>query len=1078
MLYCGVLGSIAAFGDDGRELVIVSESQRRLLALLCLHANSSIRSVVMEERLGVSSGALRTSISRLRRTVGADAILTAHGAYTMRAKTDVAEFERLVRRAHASTADEARSDLERARTLWRGSGYEEFAHEEWARVESQRLQELHAKNMEALAILLLEANDRAGALDVIAPLISDHPYRDLPRALMMRAYHEAGRTTEALRQFQAYRAMLRDAVGTDPSDDLVALDRSIAANLDLRELATQGHPAWNRGHRPTKVEVYSEARLPTPVSSFVGRDHEARTVAELLASHRLVTLTGPGGSGKTRLALRLASTISRDGLSEVFWIDLGVLGSDNEVAEHVATEIGVVPGHDPITEIQRRLDARQLLLVFDNAEHVLDATAAVVSAVLTHCPHATALVTSRESLGVSGEVVWRVPAMALPEGNVTINDFERHDALRLFLTRAREARPGMAVDQRAVTHIVEICKELDGIPLALELAAARLRTLPLESVAQGVSEIIGWKSSDGRFALGRHRTLRASIEWSFGLINSAEQQMLLALAVFQCPFDVEAAEAITDSIQACDGADDVVGALADVGLLQFDDDRQWFRMLHTVRQFCLERVSDDGGRDLLESARARYFADWCEQVGAGSAGIDRRPFVTRMPDVAAAMTWARQNDRLVAYRICVGLAAVRSTLGHNAELVATWQWLMEIDVEERDPAWAEAVAGLLSTATGYMLDTVRAEGLALAELPAGPSRARSWLERGRAMVPAYWGRPERIQSYVNGLSEPEDDLEASIYVGFASYMHALTGQLDECDPLLERLRRLTRRHATTLCIESIGNGYAAAIVVDTLRGDLDLALDRGRRPVPTDTAFSITAAAALAHAALLARDQASMERALAWAGQGSIPILRFLTPFIACCAALLENRVEESADLAEDFWDQASQVPLWQVFALPLVNIALIESGRSEIATARSQQAAALLDGMSSPPLPTTSLHLAWAQIALAAGDGEDAERTALEALASARHAGLQLATIDALELVVEASQRQGVRTQSFRMQEAAAERKRLDYRFSMVPLVTSSLVPAASVRPVPLHPWMKRNPTGTLLKAAAPTTSARSIRE
>lgn len=1040
VVYCRVLGSIRVVDADGAELVLASKSQRRLLAMLCHRSHTVVRSVVLEEHLGLSAGALRTSISRLRRVIGPECLVTGPAGYELRADVDVGEYERLVAEAEVSSAGQARCALERACALWGGLPYDEFADEPWAEVEVRRLGELHAAAMEELVVILLDAGDEAAAMVALVPLIDEHPYRDQPRALLMRALTQAGRTTEALRQYQAYRALLCNDIGTQPSAALMELDRAIAAGSDLGVLRERRHPAWTRHRGPPRVaERESHFRLPAPVSSFVGRSRETAEVTALLGEHRMVTLTGAGGSGKSRLALRVASSVPDRRSTDAWWIDLGVLEIGGDVAEQIATEIGVVPRADVVAELERRLRDRSTLLVLDNAEHVIDAAAEVVVALLARCPGVRTLITSRESLGVPGEVVWRVPALGLPDetARTTLDDLEQHDALRLFLARAREARPGMAVDRRAVDHITSICRKLDGMPLALELAAARLRTLPLESVAQSADEITRWKGSGQRVPLSRHATLRASIEWSFDLVSPIEQQMLAALAVFRSPFDTEAARAVAVAIGAGDETIDLIRRLTEVGLLHLDDDSGRYRMLHTVRQFCLEREAADGAcRSRLDSAHARFFANWCAEVAAGEHGIEHRPIVRRMPDVVAAMAWARANDHLTALRMCSDLAPVRSALGHSADFDATWWWLLAFDDEHRDPLWAEAVAGLLTTAASRRFDTTLVAQELSAHLPAGPSRARSWLERSAAMVPAFSGRPAQIQSYAAGLLDRRNDVEASIYVGFAAYMLVLTGRLDECDPLLEQLRRLTRRHDTQFSVDSVGNGYAAAIVAETVCGDLGSALERSRRPVPSDPAFSMTSAAALAHASLLSCDTGTMERAVEWASQGSFPLLQFLTPFTSCCRALLDGAVVEAADHAAEFWDEALAVPVWRLFALPLVNFALIDAGRIDAAGAVTDRAAVLLDDMATAPLLITAAHLAQGQVALARGHLDLAERAAIAALEAARSHRFSLAVVDALELRAAVTKRSGNSAVSRSLGERArAERDRLDYRFELTTL-------------------------------------------
>ncbi len=1043
MSQCNVLGAVRVFDSDGLRLILASQAQRRLLAMLCLRAHTTVRSVVLEEHLGLSSGALRTSISRLRRVIGAETLVSGSAGYELKASVDAVEYGRLVNEAFLSEAERARLCLEQAGALWDGPAYDEFAHEPWAEIEARRLGELHSAAVEELVLLLLEAGEPAAAIATVLPLIDEQPYRDLPRALLMRALDQAGRRTDALRQFQNYRLVLQGEIGTEPSAPLVELDRAIASAADLEQLRRSGHPAWTRRRGLlTGVAATKRPAVPIPLSSFVGRAQEMAKLGALLKNNRIVTLTGSGGCGKSRLAMRIASTArDRDG-TDAWWVDLGVLAPTANVAEQIATEIGVVPRQDVIGELERRLRGRRSLLVLDNAEHVLDATATVLAALLTRCPETSALITSRQPLGLAGEVVWRVPELTMPDdtSKVTLDTFDRHDALRLFLVRAREARPGMVVDRQAVGYIASICRELDGMPLALELAAARLRSVPLPTVATGIAEIIRWRVGD-RAKPARHATLRASMEWSFGLISRFEQRVLVCLATFRSPFDTEAAAAVIAAIEADDGSaedgattGDHLGRLTDVGLLQLDDGSGRYRMLNTVRQFCTELGRETGDLDRAEQAHARYFARWCGMVGEGRLGIEHHPFVRRMPDVVAASLWARSHDdRETVFAICRGLAPVRSALGQQADFAATWSWLQGIDRTERTAPWAEAAAALLATATSHFYETAAVVDEILVNVGSGSGRASAWLERGRAMVPAYRGQPAAIHAYAEGLLVRGDDLEASVYVGFAAYMQALLGRLDRCDPLLDQLRRLTRRHGCTFSVDSVGNGYAAAVVAATIRGDLGSALDRSKRPVPIDPAFSLTSAAALAHAALLAADHDTMSRALEWSTHGSFPLLAFLTPFTGCCSALLDGEAAEAAELAEEFSDQVT-VPVWQVYALPVINAALIAVGRITEAQAITDRVGSLVAEMETAPQLTASIHLGWAQVSLARDELHEAEQQALAALEVAHVDHLPIAAVDALDLLVVVSERRGLASASSMGKAAAAERRRLGYHFWTVP--------------------------------------------
>ena len=299
--------------------------------------------------------------------------------------------------------------------------------------------------------------------------------------------------------------------------------------------------------------------LPAVLTSFIGREQELATVTGLVREERLVTLTGSGGCGKTRLALHAAADLVEHHPGGTWWVDLAPVTTADAAAERVAGAVGAsaAPGADTTALVVRHLrDSGRTLVVIDNAEHVLEAMAALVDAVLSACPDVHVLVTSREPLGVAGELVWRVPSLRGPAAGVAVapERLDAYEAARLFLERARRVRPNLVVDDDTAAHVVAICVRLDGIPLALELAAARTRTVPLDRLARGLDDAFRLLTGGARTALPRQQTLLASIAWSVDLLDDAERAVLRRLAVFRGPFPLEAAEAVA--------ADDVTSSRA------------------------------------------------------------------------------------------------------------------------------------------------------------------------------------------------------------------------------------------------------------------------------------------------------------------------------------------------------------------------------------------------------------------------------------------------------------------------------------------------------------------------------------
>ena len=343
-----------------------------------------------------------------------------------------------------------------------------------------------------------------------------------------------------------------------------------------------------------------------------------------------------------------------------------------------------------------------------------------------------------------------------------------------------------------------------------------------------------------------------------------------------------------------------------------------------------------------------------------------------MPDLVAAMEWARRHEPRLVFAMCAGLAPVRSALGHHGNVADTWAWLLSLDRNDgptdRSAEWATAVAAQMAAATAHWIDVSAVAGEVEQLLPADAVRARGWLARGGAMAPAYQGRLAPILAHVEDARDRGDDLEVSIYGGFAAYMLALTGRVDEAEHHVHELVRLTRRHRTAFRVDTVGNGYAAAILVDLLRGDLRAAIGLADQPIPHDPAFSMTAAAALAHAAFIAGDRRTFSRAVDWSQQPTIPVLRYLPTFIELVARRLDGELDHAADLAEQFWEQAAPVPVSRVHPLTLLTSTLLTVGRVVQASAMVGEAASLVERME--PAPFLSAGVLASRAQLAAHDG------------------------------------------------------------------------------------------------------------
>ncbi len=1001
-----VLGTLRVVGPTGAEVRLSSASQRRLLCLLLQRPGRVGPGDHLGNHLELSSGALRTSVSRLRRVLGYETLVTEPPGYVLHSEDiDAVRFERLL---HAARGDPqpstARQTLEKALALWRGTPYQEFAEEAWAIGEVTRLEGLRADAVLRLAEILLEREEWSDAIERLDDLISAHPFDDRPRALVMRALAESGRRVEALRVFQDYRTLLAKEVGTEPAASTVELDRRIA-----RGGTVPGGPG---------------PHLPTPLTSFVGRVRERQVVAQLVRSHRLVTLTGSGGCGKSRLALEVANALTIDGTATVQWADLTPVAAPGELAAAMGENRW--PGAAPT------------LLVIDGAEHLLGPVADLVQRVLGTRPHLRVLVTSRELLGLSGEMVWRVPPLSLPDPDpdppIGVDDLDRFDALQLFVERSRLARPDLVIDESAVDHIVSICARLDGLPLGLELSAAHLGSMPLHLVAAGLDDAFGLPSVGARSAPPHHETLAASITWSVDRLDQRERTTLACLAVFRGPFEAEAALVVAADDDR--PVADVLSRLVDKNLIQLDVVTGRYRMLQTIRQFCLAHLLGPE-LDRASARHAHHVARWCLEVGSGRHGIARMPFVRAMPDVVSAMEWARQHAPRDALHMCRGLASLRSTLGHSDDLADTWRWLLAFDRDgDLAAEWAAAMAATMAAATGAGLDVTGWPAEVGQRLRGDDRQAVGWLTRGAAMTPAYQGHLAPIAAYATGIVAAGYDVELSVYGGFAAYMLSLAGLWPKAETLVNALEDLARRHRVPFAVDTVGNGFAAAVTCRTQRGRLGGVagmLDRADTRHPSDPAFSITAAAAIAQAAVLTHDRSLLDVAVDWARHATLPLLAFLEPSVAFHRHLFEKSFDEAAYAAARFWDEAAPVPVSRVNQRAMLNIALLETGRIDRAAQATDEAGALVAAMDDVPLLEAIVTQCRAQVAWNTGHPDHAVREAHTLLDLATTNGFTLLVVDALELLAIAEARRGAdEVATWLLSATLAERDRLGYGFVM----------------------------------------------
>ena len=715
MIGFGVLGPLE-LSRAGRPVAIGGPQQRRLLAALLAHGGQAVPSdrllaVLWGDDLPPSAlRSLRTYVSRLRDVLGgaSDLLVTRPPGYALRAdrgQVDAGRFERLVAdagRAAPERPDAALAMLDEALGLWRGPAFAEFADDEFARPEAVRLEELRLAATEARVDVRVALGDHAGLTGELEAYISRHPYRERPRAQLMLALYRSQRQADALASYQVFRELIADDLGLAPGPELQALQRDILRHSPDLDWSPPRETA-----APAAAPAPVEGNLPRrDLTSFVGRDHDVAGVAAVLTQASLVTLTGPGGVGKTRLARRVAMEHGRGYPDGVWWCELAAVSGREVLAYSVAAALGVAVSHGGSVEaaLVSALAPRRLLLVLDNCEHLLDGVGELVEAILRGAVGVTVLATSRVRLGVSGERVWSVAPLPAPA------------AMELFADRARAVRPNLQLTGENLDAVAEVCARLDGLPLAVELAAARLRSMNPADLPLRLADRFALLTTSTR-AEPRHHSLRSVVEWSYALLGESERRVFQRLCVFAGTFSLDAAERVCAAAEvAAEDVPALVSRLADASMVLVGPGEGPVRyaLLETLRQFGIESAT---GKDDLTSARRRhaeYYTGLAEAAGATLRGPDEATagalLDVELANLRIAHRWAvAAAEADLAVRLVAALFRYALWRLHD-ELFRWAESTVEIAGVERHPqypvvcgmaSWGCGLRGQREAATAY-----------------------------------------------------------------------------------------------------------------------------------------------------------------------------------------------------------------------------------------------------------------------------------------------------------------------------------------------------------------------------------------
>lgn len=837
-MYVSVLGPLQVRDDDGEPVAVSGTRLRVLLTRLALDAgrpvpsDSLVRAVWDEDEPSGAANALQSLVSRLRRMLGPEAITSGPAGYALALAPDAVDahrFERAAAEGRCLLAADDPGAAERVLTdaleLWRGAALVDAAESGFAAGPAARLEEQRLTAVEDRVDARLRLGRAAEVVPELEQLATEHPLRERLHGQLMTALDAVGRRADALAVYHALRKELDDALGIDPSPELDAAHMAVlrgertaatgrpddAGSAELRP--GQGEKTGEQDAEHTAGQADGHGQLPAPppsapqtpstnltarLTSFVGRDEDRLRLAQVLRQSRLVSVVGPGGAGKTRITVETGSGLLAEFPGGVWFVELASVHDPADIPQAILgalgkREFGIIvtmtdsnvgaTGRDVLDRVVEALARRPALLILDNCEHLVAGAAETADVLLAEAPALRILTSTREPLGIGGEALYPLGPLEVPDDTADTETVLRSAAVRLFADRAKAVRPNLVVDAANISAVVEICRRLDGMPLAIELAAARTRSLTPTQIARRLDDRFRLLTGGSRTAMPRHQTLRAVVEWSWDLLEDRERAVLRRLSVFAGGATLEAAETVLadDVLVDRDDVLDLLAGLVDKSLVEmYGSGEPRYRMLETIAAFAAERREDEGADAGVAARHVRWALDLLERADPMLRAAEQIEAITLIVEehdnLATALRYAVDTgDADSAVRLVALMAWYWTIRGYHREATA---WLGDAltmpgaeDVEDRE---SRILAGWFY-GTALIVTTSHLEGL-------------RWMMRSRWHLRHFRPAPDH----------PVFVLVEAMNAAFRDYttgeVRALDGIEDHADPWVRGVVDLMRGH--------------------------------------------------------------------------------------------------------------------------------------------------------------------------------------------------------------------------------------------------------------------------------------------